>query len=52
MRYEVVFEEKIQGHFVATVPREVPVSKLLKIFEATGGVRFDIDEAHKKINVR
>jgi transmembrane sensor len=49
---EVVFQDKIQGHFVATVPRDVPVSKLLKIFEATGGVKFEIDEASNKINVR
>ncbi len=49
---DVVFEDKIAGHFVATVPRDVPVSKLLKIFEATGGVRFEIDEARHRIVVR
>jgi len=49
---DVVFEDKISGHFVATVSRNVTVSKLLKIFEATGGVNFEIDDVNKKIIVR
>jgi hypothetical protein len=34
------------------VPRNVPVSKLLKIFEATGDAKFEIDDAKKQIIVR
>lgn len=49
---DVIFEDKIPGHFVATLPRSVPVSKLLKILEMAGGVRFEIDESKKKIIVR
>jgi len=49
---DVVFEDKIPGHFVATVPRNVTVSKLLKIFETAGGVKFEIDEMNKKITVK
>lgn len=48
----VVFEDQIPGHFVATVSRNVTVSKLLKILEATGDVKFEIDDANKKIIVR
>lgn len=49
---DVAFEDKISGHFVATVPRSVSVSKLLQIFEAMGEVKFEIDQANKKIIVR
>jgi ferric-dicitrate binding protein FerR (iron transport regulator) len=41
---DVVFEDKIPGHFVATgIPRTVPVSKLLTVFEKMGGVYFEIE---------
>jgi hypothetical protein len=45
-------EDKTPGHFAATLPKTVTVSKLLKILEMAGGVRFEIDEANKKITVR
>ncbi len=40
----VVFEDEIPGYFVGTIPRDVPVSKLLQIFELAGGVHFEIRE--------
>jgi transmembrane sensor len=41
---DVVFEDKIPGHFVGTgIPRTVPVSKLLTVFEKMGGVYFEIE---------
>lgn len=50
---EVVFEDKIQGQFVVNpLPRNVPVSKLLKILSHTKEVEFDIRESDKKIIVR
>lgn len=39
---EVTFKEPIPGHFVATISRDVPVSKLLEILELAGGVHFTI----------
>ena len=48
----VVFEDAIPGYFVATLPRNVTVSQLLKLFEMTGDVHFDIDETKKLITVR
>lgn len=47
---EVVFEDEIPGHFVATIDRNVPVSQVLKILELTGGVQFKI--AKDRIYVR
>ena len=48
---EVVFKDKISGHFVATgIPRTVSVSKLLTVLEMMGGVHFEIDG--KKILVK
>ena len=49
---DVVFEDAIPGYFVATLPRNVPVSKLLTMFEMAGGVHFEIDEAKRVITVR
>jgi len=49
---EVAFKDQIQGLYVVTqVTRNVPVSKLLEIFEKTGGVHFEIDNSGKKIVV-
>lgn len=39
---EVTFKDPIPGHFVATISRDVPVSKLLEILEMAGGVHFTI----------
>ena len=39
---EVIFKDAIPGHFVATISRDVPVSKLLEILEMAGGVHFKI----------
>ena len=48
---EVVYEDKIQGHFVITgLSREVQVSKLLQTLEFTERVHFTIEG--KKIVVR
>jgi ferric-dicitrate binding protein FerR (iron transport regulator) len=49
---DIIFKDDVSGHFVANVPRNVPVSKLLKIFEMTEDVHFDIDNMNKKITVR
>lgn len=41
---EVIFKDKIDVHLNATIERGVPVSKLLKLLEATGHVKFKIEE--------
>lgn len=46
---EVVFEAAPHYRFVADIPRDVPVSELLKLLEATGLVHFTIEG--KKITV-
>ncbi len=46
---EVVYETSISKHFVADVPRNVPVSQLLKLLELTDQVHFRIEG--KKITV-
>ena len=40
---KVVYEAKISKHFVADIPRNVPLSQLLKLLEATDQVHFRID---------
>src|SRR5581483_7319365 len=40
---EVVYKDQIKEEFVARIPRDVPVSKVLKYLEATGQVHFGID---------
>jgi transmembrane sensor len=40
---KVDYEAKISKHFVADIPRNVPLSKLLKLLEATDQVHFKID---------
>jgi ferric-dicitrate binding protein FerR (iron transport regulator) len=40
---QVVYESKISKHFVAEIPRNVPLSQLLKLLEATDQVHFRID---------
>jgi len=45
----VVYDTKITQHFVADVPRDVPVSELLKLLELTDQVHFKIEG--KKITV-
>jgi ferric-dicitrate binding protein FerR (iron transport regulator) len=46
---EIVYEGKIDKQFIGTIPRQVPVSTLLKILESTGWVHFVIEG--KKITV-
>lgn len=46
---EVVFKEKINKEFRASIPRDVPVSRLLRIFEMTGDVHFKVEG--KRISV-
>jgi ferric-dicitrate binding protein FerR (iron transport regulator) len=38
----IIYNIKINQHFNATIPRNVPVSKLLHLLEATGAVHFKI----------
>ena len=40
---QVVYEAKITKHFVADIPRNVPLSQLLKLLEATDQVHFRIE---------
>ncbi|OQP52829.1 hypothetical protein A4H97_24325 [Niastella yeongjuensis] len=46
---EIVYDGKIEKQFIGTIPRQVPVSTVLKILESTGWVHFVIDG--KKITV-
>ncbi len=46
---EVAYEDKIEDEFVADLPRDVPISKLLNALEGTGKVHFKIEG--KKITV-
>ena len=39
---EVVYEAKISKHFVANIPRSVPLSELLKLLELTDQVHFKV----------
>ncbi len=40
---EVVYEEQINQHFWGSISKDVNVSQVLKILEATGGVKFKIE---------
>lgn len=40
---DVVYRDKVNLHLNATIEREVPVSKLLQLFEATNQVHFKIE---------
>lgn len=40
---EVIFEDKIDFHFNGRINRSVPLSELLDLLEATGNVRFSVD---------
>lgn len=39
----IVYKEKVTDHFTGTIDRNVPISQLLKLLEATGQVHFQID---------
>lgn len=41
---DVVYKDKIAEAFVATIPRDVPVSQVLELLEATGHVHFHIEQ--------
>ena len=40
----IVYRDNITDHFNARIPRDVPVSKLLHLLEATGRVHFKIED--------
>ena len=40
---DLVFRDSVPGHFVADIPRDEPVSKLLQLLELTGRVHFIIE---------
>lgn len=40
---EVTYEGNISHHFMGTIPRDVPVSRLLKMLELTGRVSFIVE---------
>jgi transmembrane sensor len=40
---EVIYESNINKHFVADIPRNVPLSQLLQLLEGTGQVHFRIE---------
>lgn len=46
---DIVYKEKVDQQFVGKIPREVPISTVLKILESTGWVHFMIEG--KKITV-
>jgi ferric-dicitrate binding protein FerR (iron transport regulator) len=39
----IIYDAQITDHFNAEIPRDVPVSKLLHLLEATGSVHFKIE---------
>jgi ferric-dicitrate binding protein FerR (iron transport regulator) len=39
----IVYKEKVTDHFTGTIDRNVPISQLLKLLEATGQVHFQIE---------
>lgn len=41
---EVIFEDKVNFHFNGRISRSVPLSELLQLLEATGHVRFSVDQ--------
>jgi len=47
---EVVFEDNINDSYTMEIARNVPLSKLLKFMEISGGAHFEMKE--KKIIVR
>ncbi len=40
----IIYQDNITEHFNARIPRDVPVSKLLHLLEATGQVHFKIED--------
>lgn len=40
---KVIYQDKVTDHFTGTIDRTVPISKLLKLLEATGQVHFRIE---------
>jgi transmembrane sensor len=41
---KIIYQDNIEDHFNAHIPRNVPVSKVLYLLEATGSVHFKIEE--------
>jgi transmembrane sensor len=41
---KIIYQDNIADHFNARIPRNVPVSKVLHLLEATGSVHFKIEE--------
>jgi ferric-dicitrate binding protein FerR (iron transport regulator) len=46
---DIVFEDKIDKHITGTLPKNVPISTLLKVMEESGGIHFTING--KKVSV-
>lgn len=40
---KIIYKDKVADHFTGTIDRSVPISKLLKLLEATGQVHFQIE---------
>lgn len=40
---KIIYKGKVSDHFTGTIDRNVPISQLLKLLEATGQVRFQIE---------
>ncbi|MBI4947641.1 MAG: DUF4974 domain-containing protein [Bacteroidetes bacterium] len=40
---KIVYKDKVTDHFTGTIDRNVPISQLLKLLEATGQVHFQIE---------
>jgi ferric-dicitrate binding protein FerR (iron transport regulator) len=40
---KIIYKDRINDHFTGTIDRNVPVSRLLKLLEATGQVHFTIE---------
>ena len=47
---DIKYQGKVNYHFKATIPRNVPASKLFSYLEKTGNVHFEIED--KKIIVK
>jgi hypothetical protein len=46
---DIVFDDNIDKHITGTLPKNVPISTLLKVMEESGGIHFTING--KKVSV-
>lgn len=47
---EFVYAEEVDFHFNATIDRKLPLSRILELLEATGHVKFEVED--RKVKVR